>query len=133
MLSDPDKRAIYDKYGIEGLQDGYNDEVDPFSGNYSTGGNSKKKCKFRLVDMWVSLEDMYRGGHKAFEYSRRTKCTKCNGTGAGNPAAKHTCGACDGQGVKLVIQRMGNLLLQSKQACDACGGKIFAKKNRKRK
>lgn len=84
--------------------------------------NVKRKCKARLVQMKVDLKDVYTGARKSFEYSRRMVCKPCNATGSANPAANNKCSGCGGKGMKVVMQRMGHILLQSQQTCPDCKG-----------
>jgi len=128
-LSDPKKREVYDNYGEEGIKEGMGgaDDFDPFSMFFGGGRGQpqqqqKRKCKARLIQMKITLEEAYNGGQKAFEYSRRCICLKCRGTGAANPAANNKCAGCQGKGIKNVMQRMGHIVLQSQQTCPDCKG-----------
>lgn len=83
---------------------------------------AKRKCKQKLVQLNITLEDSYMGTRRSFEYSRRIICKKCKGTGSANPNVTTKCGSCAGKGIKLVTQRMGNMLLQTQQTCQDCEG-----------
>lgn len=127
VLSDPKKKEIYDNYGEEGLKEGMGGgaDFDPFSMFFGGGRsqeNVKRKCKARLVQMKINLKDAFIGGKKEFEFSRRIICKPCNGTGSANPAANNKCGGCQGKGIKMVMQRMGHIVLQSQQTCPDCKG-----------
>jgi DnaJ-class molecular chaperone len=99
-------------------------DFDPFSMFFNRGQqeNVKRKCKARLVQMKVTLKEVYIGAKKSFEFSRRIVCKPCNGTGSANPAANNKCSGCGGKGMKVVMQRMGHMLLQSQQTCGDCNG-----------
>jgi DnaJ family protein A protein 2 len=82
----------------------------------------KRKCKSRLVQLKITLEDAYNGGNKKVDFQRKRICKKCQGTGSANPAATSKCTGCNGKGIKLVTQRMGNMLLQTQTTCPDCAG-----------
>jgi len=125
------KKEVYDNYGEEGLKEGMGsggEGFDPFSMFFGggsggqRGGEQKRKCKSNLAQMKITLEEAYKGGKKNFEYKRRITCKSCKGTGSGNPAANNKCGGCNGKGIKLVMQRMGHIVLQTQQTCSDCQG-----------
>jgi DnaJ-class molecular chaperone len=113
-LSDPEKRKIYDKYGLDGI-DKQIYETPKYQGD-------KKKCKNRLHFLHVDLEDVYLGSSLNVVYTRKSLCKGCDGTGTDNPAARRKCNVCQGKGEKLVMQRMGIMLVQNVVECVPCGG-----------
>ncbi len=66
ILSDPEKRSIYDKYGEEGLKEGIDHDSDLFSqlfGGVFGGGGRKgpRKGENLTHPLKVTLEDLYKG------------------------------------------------------------------------
>ena len=130
ILSDENKRKVYDEYGEEGIKegmdstDGPSDIFDILRGR-GRGRNEKKKTKSVLQQMAVTLEDIYRGREKYLEINRYRICKKCIGNGSNNPDADTKCPGCNGKRYKMVVQRMGNTILQSQQACPDCRGEGY--------
>lgn len=115
ILSNDEQRKIYDQYGEEGLK-------EHGAGGFERSYNGGRKCKTRFLTMKIELEEVFRGGVKDFFYSKRVKCNSCEGTGSANPAARHECESCKGKGKKVVLQRMGPMLLQNIVECEVCNG-----------
>jgi len=99
-------------------------DFDPFGfgGMFNQQRQQKRKCKSRLVQMKITLEEAYNGGKKTVDFQRKRTCKKCKGTGSANPAATSKCGGCNGKGIRMVTQRMGNMLLQTQSHCPDCNG-----------
>ena len=126
ILSDPEKRKIYDKHGIEGLKQ--SEQGDPFQNfnpmdifmNMGMGnmfGNNQRVQNI-CIHVVCSLEELYKGVKKQINVMRLSKCDSCNGTGS-RDKMKHDCSECDGKGCKL--QQMGfNQFM--KIHCDSCRG-----------
>ena len=112
ILSDPELKAIYDKYGFDGLEKKKYEKPN-FEGE-------KKRCKNLVHFLFVSLEDIYNGSSIPFEYTRRCLCQECDGTGTDNPAARVKCPTCQGSGEKVTNQRMGIYIMQSSVDCEDC-------------
>lgn len=124
-LSDENKRKVYDEYGEEGIKEGMDGEAptdifDILSGKGRK--NVKKKTKSVLQQVSVTLEEIYKGKEKYLEISRYRICKKCKGNGSKDPNANTECPGCKGRGIKMVVQRMGNTILQSQQPCSDCRG-----------
>lgn len=127
ILSDENKRKVYDDYGEEGIKEGREggeEFTDPFS--FFTGGGSRKNQRRRTRDVLqqieVTLEELYLGKTKYIEITHYRICKDCKGTGAKDTTKDYVCKGCNGKRVKLVIQRMGNTILQSQQTCPECRG-----------
>jgi DnaJ family protein A protein 2 len=133
-LSDENKRKVYDDYGEEGLKEGMTEEPTSIFDIFGGGGkkNVRRKTKSVLQAMEVSLEDIYVGKEKYLEIKRYRICKKCKGNGSKDPNANTKCTSCNGRGVKMVVQRMGNTILQSQQTCPECRGEGYVIKKEDR-
>jgi len=88
VLSDADKRQVYDQQGQEGLE------------RLERGGYQRQKGPSARADVWVTLEELYLGGARDMSIARNVYCPKCRGTGAKDGKVK-TCPKCNGQGVVM--------------------------------
>nr|GMC95731.1 DnaJ protein homolog [Ipomoea batatas] len=97
VLSDPEKREIYDQYGEEALKEGMgsgggmHDPFDifqsffggsPFGGGGSSRGRRQRRGEDAVHPLKVSLEDLYNGTSKKLSLSRNVLCVKCKGKGS---------------------------------------------------
>eukprot|EP01123_Difflugia_compressa_P009123 TRINITY_DN292_c1_g2_i1.p1 TRINITY_DN292_c1_g2~~TRINITY_DN292_c1_g2_i1.p1 ORF type:complete len:371 (-),score=81.65 TRINITY_DN292_c1_g2_i1:86-1198(-) len=134
VLSDDEKRRIYDQYGEEGLQKGVRsntgfDFEDIFSMFGGGGGQRQRKDEMPKgapikIKVSVSLEDLYNGKDLEVLQRRQVLCPHCRGTGAENSDDVSTCPDCGGSGIKVVTQKLGPGFVQRMQTtCDRCGGK----------
>lgn len=117
ILSDPEKRSLYDKYGKEGLNGG-NSGFNPFEG---FGGFTQRKSKTEdiHIQLNVKLEDLYYGKNINHKYNRNICCKKCNGKGTCKDI-NSTCPDCGGKKQKLNVVRQGNTVYQSFGPCQKC-------------
>lgn len=131
VLSDDEKRQVYDQYGEEGLDGGggggggMHDIFDLFSGG-ARGRRSQKQGKRRGEDVTfplkVTLEDLYCGTSKKLRLTKNVICSECAGKGGKGDGAV-TCKGCRGQGVKIVIRQLGPGMIQQMQTyCTDCNG-----------
>ena len=128
ILSDPDKRMLYDTGGEDAVRE--NDmaaqaPASPFDMLFGGGGGGKKRNHKKgpdiRADIHVSLEDMYNGGEVSARIQRTVICRGCSK----NPhtAKCRQCGACPPE-VRIVTRQMApgfNVQMQeevpSKEKC----------------
>lgn len=139
ILSNPEKRELYDKYGMDGIKEGGAGGMDPFEGLFGglfggrRGGGGKpqqKKMKQTVKDLRVTLEDLYIGKMKKVTFQRHRVCEPCEGKG-GKDAKK--CTTCKGHGVvEKVVQLGPGFISSSRAACHDCRGEgtTFDKNNK---
>ncbi|HEX8855040.1 MAG TPA: molecular chaperone DnaJ [Thermoleophilaceae bacterium] len=140
ILSDPERRSIYDRYGHEGLNSrgfepdftgfgSFADIFDAFFGGDPFGGGFGRASRTGpaqggdvAVAVDVSLEDAARGTEVDVEYDVVQRCERCHGNGAEPGTPIETCPRCGGTGQLRTVQRTAFGQLVRSVACDQCGG-----------
>ena len=135
VLSDENKRKIYDQYGEEGLKEGRDgfeggDIFDLLNGGMGRGQNVKRKTKSVLHTLTVTLEDVYKGNKRFLEISRYRNCELCKGSGSKDPNANTKCQACQGKGMKIVVKQISMGYIQQSVHCSDCNGEGFVIKEK---
>jgi len=144
ILSDPEKKEIYDEQGEEGLDGssgGHGGGGDIFSelfgmgGGHRGGARSKQKRKGDdvMFPLKVELADLYNGCTKKLRLTKNIICNSCAGKGG---KGVQSCRDCKGNGVKIIIRQLGPGMIQQMQTtCNACQGQgqVIAEKDRCKK
>ncbi|KAF4678303.1 DnaJ- protein scj1 [Perkinsus chesapeaki] len=144
VLSDPNKRRVYDLDGVEGLEElakreaqgsaGFHDPFgDMFGGFFGGGGGRRRSDKSPDLELplFVTLNDLYSGKTFTLDAFKQKRCERCRGTGARTKKDFKDCPACQGQGSVVRMVKLGpGMYQQIHEQCGKCGGKgkIAAKK-----
>ena len=125
VLSDPQKRQVYDLEGIAGLQreeQSAGRPSSPFDAFFG-GRSGQQRGPDAAVDIPLTLEELYNGAQKQAQFSRNVICRKCRGTGA-KGGKTSTCRQCRGKGHVIVEQQVGpGFTVQMQQPCPTCNGR----------
>ena len=140
VLSDPRKRASYDRFGHEGLQGaaaagagGFSPDAfadfgdilgDLFGFGDIFGGGGRRRTRVERgedlrFDLEITLEDAIRGMTADIQVPRMEACSQCGGTGAEKEDGLVTCSVCRGRGE--VIYQQG--FLSVRRTCGRCNGR----------
>lgn len=142
ILSDEQKRQIYDQYGFAGLEGmggggGYSHAYADFSdlfegfdlgglfGNLFGGGGGRRRSPDApnqgaslRYDMEISFKEAVYGTEKQVQFQHTEACETCKGSGGADGAKRKTCGTCGGSG--QVRRNTGFFAIA--QTCPTCGG-----------
>lgn len=136
ILSDSQKRDIYDQLGEEGLSGGGAGGAGGFGGfggfgedifsQFFGGGGSQRprgpqKGRDIKHEMSASLEELYKGRTAKLALNKQILCKTCEGRG-GKAGAVKKCSSCNGQGIKFITRQMGPMIQRFQAECDVCSG-----------
>jgi DnaJ family protein A protein 2 len=153
VLSDKEKREVYNNYGEEGLKGGMGGDGggmggqspedifrmffgggrSPFSGGgsfeednfFGRGGmhaqqHMVRKSEPKVVNIPVSLKDLYTGSKKKITLKLKISCNTCDGKGGLN---MRICQTCSGRGIQVTLRQIGPGMMQQIQShCSTCNG-----------
>ena len=138
VLSDPERRTTYDRYGPEGLRSGgfqpsgfgsFSDIFDAFfggGGDIFGGGGGGRPGPAQGGDVAVTatieLEAAATGAPVEVSYDAVVRCDTCNGNGAEPGTPIETCERCGGAGQLRAVTRTPFGQVVRATVCDACHG-----------
>jgi molecular chaperone DnaJ len=142
ILSDPEKRAAYDRYGHAAFQNGGGGAGGPFGGGFNgnpqdlgdifgdlfgemfnMGGSGRQASRVQRgrdlrYDLTLEFEEAVFGKEKEITVRRMEACVDCRGTGGAKGKAPVTCTQCGGRGQ----QRFQQGFFSVARTCSVCGG-----------
>ena len=135
VLSDPDKRAHYDRFGTApgvggGFDGGFGTLFEDIFENFFAGGSRGRRTRAARgedlqYELKVSLEEAATGVETKVQLPRLEKCETCGGTGAEAGTQRTTCDACRGQGQV----RFNQGFLTVARTCPKCHGEGEVNRN----
>jgi molecular chaperone DnaJ len=139
VLSDPERRQIYDRYGHAGLRSGgyepsfegfgsFADIFDAFFGGggdpFGFGGARSRAMQGGdvAVTAEVTLAEVASGTSVELSYDVVERCPRCHGNRAEPGTPIDTCERCGGTGQLRAVSRTPFGQMVRATVCDACGG-----------
>ena len=141
VLSDPQKRQQYDRFGHSGLNGtgfegfsgfggfdfGFEDIFDTFFGGSPFGRSTRRRSgPQRGSDLKYTLEISFTeaafGATKEINISRMQLCHVCGGSGAKPGTTPETCKHCNGSGQIRHVQSTPFGQMVNMRTCDVCRG-----------
>ncbi len=134
VLSDPARRAEYDRFGHRAPRD-FDLNFDSFFGGFTdifdifdsfTGGRTRHQTVERGSDLrheiTIELEEAARGVTKTIEIVRLNVCEECGGSGAAPGTSPQTCSTCGGVGQVRATRESFFGYMSTVTTCPTCGG-----------
>lgn len=140
VLSDPEKRPQYDRFGHAGPTGQGSAASGIFRGSESRtssttssavcsggggGGRFRRGADLRY-NLTVTFEEAVFGAEKEIVVPRTGVCRDCSGTGARKGTRPERCGACNGQG--QITMQQGFFAIR--RTCSRCGGRARSSRTR---
>lgn len=133
VLSDPEKKAIYDEGGEQAIKKGgggggggFHSPMDLFEMFFNSGMGGRSKRERRGKDLVhqlsVTLEELYSGTTRKLALQKNIICDQCEGIG-GKKGAVQKCTPCRGTGVMTKLQQLApGFVQQFEESCRHCRG-----------
>ena len=150
VLSDLEKRKIYDTYGHAGVDNRYSAEdifrgsrvnfEDIFGsgfesifesifggggfrfGGFDFGGFGRERGADLVYNTTITLEDVLKGKREEIELPREVDCDNCKGSGCAPGTSLRTCSVCNGHGQVRTSRSSGFSTFVTVQPCNTCRG-----------
>ncbi|MCI4394766.1 hypothetical protein PGIGA_G00172460 [Pangasianodon gigas] len=135
VLSDAQKREVYDRGGEAAIKEGgngggggggggFSSPMDIFDMFFGGGGRMRRERRGKNIvhQLTVSLEDLYNGATRKLAVQKNIICERCEGRG-GRKGAVEVCPSCRGTGVQVRLhQLLPGMVQQISTVCGSCRG-----------
>jgi molecular chaperone DnaJ len=139
VLSDPDKRAHYDRFGSApggaaggGFEGGFGTLFEDIFENFFAGAGGGRRGRSRAMrgedlqyELKITLEEAAAGLDTKIQIPRLVRCDRCKGSGSEPGTHKTVCDTCQGRGEI----RMSHGFLTVARPCPRCAGEGQITKN----
>ena len=134
ILSDPERRATYDRYGHEGLRsggyapnfDGFGSISDLFNAFFGGGAGGRAAARLRAATspspIELELLEAANGANVEVSFEAVERCEHCHGNGAEPGTPIETCARCGGAGQLQAVTRTMLGQMVRTIVCDECHG-----------
>ncbi len=150
ILSDPDKKAQYDRFGHQAFSQGRGgghgsmnmDDIfsqfgdifgddSPFGSFFGGGGRRGGGSGGRTrgtrgsnlrIKLKLNFEEIAKGASKTIKVKKHVTCNGCGGSGAKDKSSIQTCGTCGGSGQVRRVQNTFLGQMQTVTTCPTCNG-----------
>ena len=136
VLSDPNKRAQYDRFGSAGngaggagfgfdQAAGFGDIFDMFFGNVRPNAGRRtgpQRGSDLRYDLEITLEEAFAGATKEIGFSHLAQCDVCKGTCAQPGTLVTSCPQCSGSGIVRTARQTPLGPIVTQMTCSRCGG-----------
>jgi DnaJ family protein A protein 2 len=134
ILSDPEKRSLYNRFGMEAYNNVASQQSNPtdifgsmfnhpFASMFNQQPHRQQQPKPQSIQIECTLEEIYTGAEKQITFERNRKCKICSGSGNKSDIRSERCSDCGGRGVRVTILTPGpNMFHQYTSQCDRCHG-----------
>lgn len=144
VLSDPEKRQVYDQYGEAGLEGRFGSAEDLFQdadfssvfgeagldlgGLFSelfgqAGGRRQQRGEDLVVRVRADAATVLEGDQREVEVERMEPCSTCEGTGAGPDGERRQCSRCGGAGQVGQRRQTPMGIVRQVSPCPSCEGR----------
>lgn len=138
-LSDPQKKAVYDRYGtppeagggfggyavdMSDIFGGMSDIFSSFFGGMGGrgGANMRRDGRDMAIGLRLTLQEVATGTKKDITYERLVPCEDCDASGSADGSGESTCKTCHGQGRVVSVSHTFLGDVQTANTCPDCGG-----------